>query len=111
MAHDTRGRLARARNAAVMSKVGSFAGAIGVVLVVLGVVGLLTGRSVPGTIAVVVGVLLFVLTVVGARVNSDARHDLSTQQRSLRLRRARYRSAYPRRHQRQHGDPDGRPAE
>ena len=102
MTHDdTHGRITHARNAAVLSKVGSLAGALGVVLVALGVVGLLTGRTVLGVIAVVVAVVLFGVTAIGTRINSRARQDPGVQRRSSRLRRARYRSAYPAHQQQQ----------
>ncbi|MBJ7291889.1 hypothetical protein [Williamsia sp.] len=115
MTHDdTHDRIVRARNAAVLSKVGSLAGAIGVVLVALGVVGLLTGRTALGVIAVVVAVVLFAVTAIGTRVNAQARQDPGVQQRSSRLRRARYRSAYPQHQQQQQNqraDTDDRPVE
>ncbi|MBJ7291909.1 hypothetical protein [Williamsia sp.] len=115
MTHDdTHDRIVQARKAAVLSKVGSLAGAVGVVLIALGVVGLLTGRTALGIIAVVVAVVLFGVTVVGTRTNSKARQDPGVQQRSSRLRRARYRSAYPQHQQQQQNQragTDDRPTE
>ena len=108
MTHDdTHHRIVAARKAAVLSKVGSLAGAVGVVLVALGVVGLVTGRTVPGVIALVVAVVLFGVTVVGTRINSQVRQDPDVQRRSSRLRRARYRSAYPAHQQQQQNQRPG----
>ncbi len=96
MSHDdTHDRIIRARNAARLSRVGSLAGALGTVVLVLGVVGFVTGRTTLGIIAIVAAVVLYALTVVGMRINARVRQDPAVQRRTSRLRRARYRSAYP----------------
>lgn len=90
-----RQRRARLRRAAVWGQVGWAAFMFGSAALALGLAGVATGLTVAGIAALVVWVVLYGLTIYSIRSRAMARGDRTLQEHIARVKRSRYRRAYP----------------
>lgn len=88
-------RRAHLRKALRWGQVGWVAFMFGSAALALGIAGLLTGTTAPGIVALVVWVILYGVTIYSVRASAMARGDRTLQEHVARVRRTRYRSAYP----------------
>ncbi|KQR99902.1 hypothetical protein ASG12_03835 [Williamsia sp. Leaf354] len=90
-----RQRRARLRRAAIWGQVGWAAFMFGSAAFALGLAGVATGLTVAGIAALVVWVVLYGLTIYSIRSRAMARGDRTLQEHIARVKRSRYRRAYP----------------
>ncbi|MGJ0119864.1 hypothetical protein ACQ7HM_11725 [Williamsia sp. MIQD14] len=90
-----RQRRARLRRAAIWGQVGWAAFMFGSAAFALGLAGIATGLTIPGVIALVVWVVAYGLAIYSVRSRAMARGDRTLQEHIARVKRSRYRRAYP----------------
>ena len=88
-------RRAHLRKALQWGRVGFAAFMFGSAALALGIAGLVTGNTVPGSVALVVWVVLYGTVVYSIRASAMARGDRTLQEHIARVQRGRYRSHYP----------------
>ena len=88
-------RRAHLRKALAWGRVGWAAFMFGSAALALGIAGIATGNTVPGVIALVVWIVLYGTLIYSIRAAAMARGDRTLQEHVARVRRTRYRSAYP----------------
>lgn len=88
-------RRAHLQKALRWGRVGWVAFMFGSAALALGIAGLATGNTVPGIVALVVWVVLYGTVIYSIRAAAMARGDRTLQEHVARVRRTRYRSAYP----------------
>ncbi|MEH3156809.1 MAG: hypothetical protein PGN29_16290 [Gordonia paraffinivorans] len=88
-------RRAHLRKALRWGQVGWVAFMFGSAALALGIAGVVTGNTVPGIVALVVWVVLYGTVLYSVRASAMARGDRTLQEHVARVRRTRYRSAYP----------------
>lgn len=88
-------RRAHLRQALRWGRVGWAAFMFGSAALALGIAGLVTGNTVPAIVALAVWVVLYGTVLYSVRASAMARGDRTLQEHVARVRRTRYRSAYP----------------
>ncbi|MGU3293238.1 hypothetical protein [Williamsia sp. M5A3_1d] len=90
-----RQRRARLRRAAVWGQVGWAAFIVGSAAFALGLAGIATGLTALGIVSLAVWVVAYGLTIFSVRSRAMARGDRTLQEHIARVKRSRYRRAYP----------------
>jgi hypothetical protein len=88
-------RRARLRRAVLWGQIGWTAFMVGSAALALGIAGLATGLTVPGIVAIAIWVAAYGVVIYSIRARAMARGDRTLQEHIARVKRQRYRRAYP----------------